>query len=264
MPTSPQTPQADPAQLEPPQAQDSQPSAAGAAQPAPEGENGGNALPPDTFTTLAGPVDAVEASAPSPGELNPLSDEPPDPQLRALPAALAGRLNQRELRTVWFMVSGKSYQEALTAAGIPKRASLRDSAPPPQVIEAADWLVRDLALQCGLSRKWILTQTVALYRRAVQAEPVLDRKGRPTGDWRMDGATAARCLELLGKAEGVFSAKSGPSAFTPDAVAQLLAAVERRGKPSLAERLVGSSSAAPEAAPARVPVESSQPVDSTG
>jgi hypothetical protein len=40
--------------------------------------------------------------------------------------------------------------------------------------------------------------------RAMQGEPVLDRKGLPTGEWRYDGAVANRALELLGKELGLF------------------------------------------------------------
>ena len=34
--------------------------------------------------------------------------------------------------------------------------------------------------------------------------PVLDRDGKPTGEYRYDGSVANRALELLGKQQGMF------------------------------------------------------------
>jgi phage terminase small subunit len=40
--------------------------------------------------------------------------------------------------------------------------------------------------------------------RALQHIPVLDRHGKPTGEYRYDGSVANRALELLGKQQGMF------------------------------------------------------------
>ena len=88
---------------------------------------------------------------------------------------------------------------------------------------------------CAVSPEWILAQTLALYARATQAEPVLDRKGHPTGVWRFDGATARACLEMLGNQQGMFRQKGGSIAVSD--VATLLQAVAAKGRPALpAER----------------------------
>jgi hypothetical protein len=161
-----------------------------------------------------------------------------------LPPDLDGALNGRERRTVWLMLAGLDYHSALDRQGIPKRATLRDHAPPEHVLRAVTYLMAAMAEKCAISRTWILQNTVALYRRASQAEPVLDRRGVPTGVYRFDGATAARCLELLGKASGVFRDK-GQGIAASD-VADLLAAVAARGKQRPPEpRLVGTGDAAP-------------------
>lgn len=47
----------------------------------------------------------------------------------------------------------------------------------------------------------------------MQAEPVLDSRGKPTGEYRYDGSVANKALELLGKHLGLFKDKvehSGP------------------------------------------------------
>ncbi len=48
----------------------------------------------------------------------------------------------------------------------------------------------------------------------MQAEPVLDRKGAPTGEYKFDSAGANRSLELLGKELGMFGEKR-PSRDNP-------------------------------------------------
>ena len=40
--------------------------------------------------------------------------------------------------------------------------------------------------------------------RAMQAQPVIDRAGNPTGSYVYNGAPASRALELLGKELGMF------------------------------------------------------------
>lgn len=130
------------------------------------------------------------------------------------------------------MVAGDSWAEALNAAGVPPRAKLRDSAPPEHVRTAAEWLVQAIAEQCGLSREWLLSQWVGLYRRAARAEPVFDRQGRPTGEYRFDGATAAKCLTALGEyADPSAAARRG--SYSADQVVELLRSIAARGKPEL-------------------------------
>jgi hypothetical protein len=71
-----------------------------------------------------------------------------------------------------------------------------------------------------------------LYRRCTQAVPVLDRRGKPTGEFRMEAPTAAKCLELLGKHQGMFGALS-PAPGATGELAALFAAVRASGRPGL-------------------------------
>lgn len=59
----------------------------------------------------------------------------------------------------------------------------------------------------GSRRHRVLNRLDALADRAMQAEAVRDAKGKTVGQYRFDGATAARALELLGKHEGLFNDK---------------------------------------------------------
>lgn len=65
-----------------------------------------------------------------------------------------------------------------------------------------------------VTQDWILTKLVENVERAMQAEPVLDHEGEPTGEYRYAGNVVNKALELLGKHTGFFEAErievSGP------------------------------------------------------
>jgi phage terminase small subunit len=50
-----------------------------------------------------------------------------------------------------------------------------------------------------ISKEWVITRLVENVQRAMQAEPVKDPDGSPTGEYRYEGSVANRALELLGK-----------------------------------------------------------------
>ena len=56
----------------------------------------------------------------------------------------------------------------------------------------------------ALTQEWVLTRLMENAERALQHVAVLDRDGKPTGEYRYDGNVANRALELLGKHRGMF------------------------------------------------------------
>ena len=56
----------------------------------------------------------------------------------------------------------------------------------------------------AVDRDWVLRKLIDNANRAMQAEPVMDSDGNPTGEYKYDGATANRSLELIGKEFGMF------------------------------------------------------------
>lgn len=46
---------------------------------------------------------------------------------------------------------------------------------------------------------WVLRQSVKLHERCMQAEPVTDREGNPTGEYKFEHSGASKALELIGK-----------------------------------------------------------------
>lgn len=194
------------------------------------------ATQPPTSTPSPNPEPPSAPALPTPSDTRILPGEQPPPDLAAitltppaLPPELAAPLKPHEARAVLALVAGATWAQAVDLARYPKKARTTD--PPDHVRKAAEWQIRAVAYSCGISRAWIIENLVALLRRATQAEPVYDRKGNPTGEYRFDGSTAARCLELLGKEAGLFR-PAGSSIPTGD-VAQLLRAVAERGRPGL-------------------------------
>jgi len=55
-----------------------------------------------------------------------------------------------------------------------------------------------------INKKFIKGQLLNIYARAMSAEPVLDKDGCHTGEWKSDLRTAVKAVELLGREEGMF------------------------------------------------------------
>ena len=56
----------------------------------------------------------------------------------------------------------------------------------------------------AINKEWVIERLRENVERAMQAQPVLDRAGNPTGSYVYNGAAANRALELLGKELGMF------------------------------------------------------------
>ena len=48
-----------------------------------------------------------------------------------------------------------------------------------------------------------MKMATSLFKRATQAEPVLDKKGNPTGIYAFQGMAAGKAIELIGKFLGI-------------------------------------------------------------
>lgn len=56
-----------------------------------------------------------------------------------------------------------------------------------------------------IDQDWVIAKLVENVNRAMQAVPVLDRDGEPTGEYTYQGAVANKALELLGRHTGGFT-----------------------------------------------------------
>lgn len=181
---------------------------------------------------------SLAVGAPDVGPNPILGALPPVPALPDLPPELDAELNPRERRIVLAMVAGNDYASAVRSTqpdDATGRALPRTDCIPANISAAVAHIYREMAAAAGLSRAWIIAQTVALFERAAQAVPVLDRKGRPTGEYRFDGATAANCLKMLAEWQGeLYPRRAG--AIPVSDVAELLRVVADRGRPGLDQR----------------------------
>lgn len=46
---------------------------------------------------------------------------------------------------------------------------------------------------------WVLNQAVKVHERCMQGEPITDKDGTPTGEWKFEHAGANKSLEIIGK-----------------------------------------------------------------
>lgn len=54
------------------------------------------------------------------------------------------------------------------------------------------------------TREWVDAQLKEVVNRCMQKVPVLDRHGKPCGEWKFDGKNANQALHLMGKDRGMF------------------------------------------------------------
>lgn len=50
-----------------------------------------------------------------------------------------------------------------------------------------------------IDAEWVLNQAVKVHERCMQGEPIIDREGGFTGEWKFEHAGANKSLELIGK-----------------------------------------------------------------
>ena len=68
------------------------------------------------------------------------------------------------------------------------------------------------AEKSGVTKEWILERFKDISDRCIQAEPVFDNQGMPTGEYKFDSSGANKATEMLGKIIGVFEKDNSQSA----------------------------------------------------
>lgn len=74
----------------------------------------------------------------------------------------------------------------------------------PNIQQAVRQGFRDRVRRVEVTQDYVLGMLLKNVERAMQAEPVVDRDGRPTGVYLYQGSVANKALELLGKHLGIF------------------------------------------------------------
>jgi phage terminase small subunit len=93
-----------------------------------------------------------------------------------------------------------SYQEAFDCENYGSAASMASGLLKNlNVILYINYLVEERSKRLKISSSFVLTGLMENYARAMQAEPVLDREGNPTGVYTYNPNAANKALELIGK-----------------------------------------------------------------
>lgn len=74
-----------------------------------------------------------------------------------------------------------------------------------RVTELETEIRESATLRAEINRGYVLTGLKENHARAMEQEPVLDRDGNPTGEYKYAGTVANRALELMGKELGMFA-----------------------------------------------------------
>ncbi len=106
------------------------------------------------------------------------------------------------------------YTVARSARQAAIRAGQSVGAAPQQASQLVQYALVQGAIQAAvapraecpeISQAWVVERLVANATRAMQAVPVVDRDGNPTGRYNYQGNVVNRALELLGKHVGLWS-----------------------------------------------------------
>lgn len=76
-----------------------------------------------------------------------------------------------------------------------------------EIKEEIDKALQERSERVKLNADWVLKRLQLISDRCIQGEPVYDREGNPTGEWRFDSAGANKATELIGKHLGMFKDK---------------------------------------------------------
>lgn len=63
---------------------------------------------------------------------------------------------------------------------------------------------KNAIIKTGLDREWVISRLMSVVDRCMQSEPVLDKEGAPTGEYRFDSTGANQALRMLGDTMGMF------------------------------------------------------------
>lgn len=100
--------------------------------------------------------------------------------------------------------AAKAYRIARPTIKAANVAACKLMARPEVQAAIAERLVRRREVS-ELDEKWVLDRLRKIHERCMQEEPVLDREGNPTGEFRFDSTGAIRSAELIGKHFAMFT-----------------------------------------------------------
>jgi phage terminase small subunit len=115
-------------------------------------------------------------------------------------------LNTKQQAFVEEYIVDLNGSQAAIRAGYAKRSSTVTAAQllaKPNIKAAVDKLMAERSERTKIDAEWVLKASKDLYDKCMQIQPVLDKDGRPTGDFRFEHTGAGKALDLIGKHVGV-------------------------------------------------------------
>lgn len=73
-----------------------------------------------------------------------------------------------------------------------------------RINELAGIAQQNAILKSGLDREWVISRYMKVVERCLQAEPVFDKQGNPTGEYQFNATGANQALRALGDTLGMF------------------------------------------------------------
>lgn len=120
-------------------------------------------------------------------------------------------LTERQARFVQFVLSAPTIAEAAVRAGYSPRTADSQASQLLKIPKVAQALAVERALRAKKARRdsnWVRDNLVSIAERCMQATPVLNSRGVPTGEYSFDSRGAIRALELVGRDLGMWPAQA--------------------------------------------------------
>jgi len=118
------------------------------------------------------------------------------------------RLTQLEKDFARAYVSTGSVRNALAIAGYDKGTTGKDLLANPNIQAEIDRLSEIKEVNSEVNSDWVLSKLKTIVERSLQAEPVLDKHGNATGEYKNDNSAAIKALQEIGKHIGFYEANN--------------------------------------------------------
>lgn len=116
---------------------------------------------------------------------------------------------KQETREALFVVEYvrlKNGTKAAIASGFPEKSAhvaasrlLKKANVLEAILKATDEMVAAIKEKTKIDAEWVLERSVEFHNRCMQSEPVRDREGNATGEYKFEHTGVGKSLELIGK-----------------------------------------------------------------
>lgn len=114
---------------------------------------------------------------------------------------MAKLTNKQETFCLEYIVDFNATQAAIRSGYSEKTAKQQgcENLAKPDLQEKIAELMQVRSEKTQIDAEWVLRQAVKVHERCMQGEPIIDREGGFTGEWKFEHAGANKALEIVGK-----------------------------------------------------------------